>query len=146
MRIVRRIIKSLLVVVAITLGCYLGWIALRSQDRFCTTDDTVYQSIESQHETWLRQFSDQSPVVGFTTTDGEPHIAYRAWGNMPDMFIVQIEPARQEPYGARGYIYTPNIPTNGEPLDHRYHTQHLEGNIFCYRFKTEQELHESDSW
>lgn len=113
--------------------CFLGWVILTPQDDFCTTQDEVYQIIQAEHVTWLDLLSDTSRTVDFTTAQGEKYIAYRAW-NIPGIstFIVQTEPARQEPYGARGYIYAP---TKDSTLDSRYYVQHLGNNIYCYTFK-----------
>lgn len=107
--------------------------------QFCTLNDEVYQTIETNLQTWLAYFQslseDQYPSLTFTVPSGKVYtVNASTWdinAEPPELFV-QIEALRQEPYGLTGYVYTP---TGNTTLDRRYNIEPLADDIYCYRLQ-----------
>ena len=79
--------------------------------------------------------SQEYPILRFTI-GGEKEYTVDAstWdvaNELPE-FFVQTKSARQEPFGASGYVYSQ---TGQTTLDHRYEIEPIAENLYCYKFR-----------
>lgn len=111
------------------------------EDTFCTLEDELYQSIESQYEGWIEYYRSRLASTGFTSSEivfylknGQGYSVnasiWRSDQDMPRFFVV-AETGWQERFGVKGYFFSPI----GKPSVSRLRFQYLHGDTYCYWFE-----------
>ncbi len=135
-----RIRTYFLLILSIALACLSIFglqILNRPDDRFCTIEDSIYQAIQVNTQSWLSEFSfaadSRSDEIHFEA-DGQPYTV-RAGLASDGTRLFYVAVAESWPttlQGLKGYLYTSSgtVPQNYWPPI--YHLKQLAGNIYCY--------------
>lgn len=109
----------------------------RPDDHFCTTEDSTYQVIQANTQSWLSEFSfaadSHSDEIHFEVDDRSYTVRASLAPDETRLFYVAVaESWPATPTGLKGYLYTSSgtIPQNYWPPI--YHLKPLAGNIYCY--------------
>lgn len=114
---------------------------LSDEDTFCTSEDKVYQAIETHHKEWIEYYRPILAASGFTSPELVFNLENRqgysvdasVWRSTRDAprFFVVTEWGWQERFGVKGYFFSPP----GVPIIERLRFQRLSGNVYCYWFE-----------